>query len=141
MKKQKNLKIVFIIGKYFSDDFNEIEANIRLAEEYAIKLWNLGFGVFTPHLNTHHFEVKTKVAEEIYQVFDKIVIKRLCDCGFVLPNWRKSEGSKKEVNLFQKIGKPIFEDFESICNWRDGKGEYYVIKRGNRCLGNKRGKE
>lgn len=115
------LKTVFLIGKYFSKDFNEIEENIQLAEKYAIKLWNLGFGVFTPHLNTRHFEVKTRVPEEVYQAFDRMVIERLCHCGFVLPNWTSSKGAKKEVKLFNRLGKPVFKDFESICNWRDGK--------------------
>ena len=93
--KKPPLKIVFLIGKYFSEDFNEIEAHIRLAEKYAIKLWNLGFGVFTPHLNTCHFEVKTRVSEEVYQKFDSIALERLADCAFVLPNWKKVREGKK----------------------------------------------
>lgn len=129
MKKTKKIKIVFIIGKYFSKDYNEIEENIRLAEKYAIKLWGLGFGVFTPHLNTCHFEVKTKVPEEIYQAFDLIVAERLCDCAFAIPeNWRDSTGGKNEIKRFQELGKPVFEDLESICNWRDGKETYHAIK-------------
>ncbi len=127
MKKQKKIKTVFIIGKYFSEDYNEIEEHIRLAEKYAIELWNLGFGVFTPHLNTCHFEVKTKVPEEIYQAFDLMVAERLCDCAFVLPNWRDSKGGRNEVKFFQKLGKPVFEDIESICKWRANKKKYHTV--------------
>lgn len=128
--KEEDFKIVIvmIVGPYYSEDYNEITENIHLAEKYAIKLWNLGFAVFTPHLNTAHFEVKTKVPEEFYQAFDREVIRNLAHCGFVLPGWQKSKGSRREVKLFQKLGKPVFEDEESICNWRDGKEEYHVIK-------------
>jgi len=133
MKKTKNekspLKIVMLVGKYWSEDYNEIEAHIKLAEEYAIKLWGLGFGVFTPHLNTRHFEIKTKVPESIYQEFDRAVLKRLADCIFVLPNWKNSRGGKKEVKTALKQKIPVFFDFESICNWRDGKKPVHTIKK------------
>ena len=129
MKRQKKMKIVFIIGKYFSKDgdYDEIEKNIRLAEEYAIELWNLGFGVFTPHLNTCHFEMKTEVPEKIYQVFDLMVAERLCDCAFAIPNWRDSNEGKREIKFFQKLGKPVFEDIKSIRNWRAGKKTYRTV--------------
>lgn len=66
-----------IVGKYYTTkkdgkpDYQKIEKHIRLAKKYAVKLWNEGFAIFTPHLNTRHFEIKTKVPEVIYQVFDQ----------------------------------------------------------------------
>lgn len=126
-ENRKKVKIVMLVGKYYSKDFNEIEAHIRLAEQYAIKLWNLGFGVFTPHLNTCHFEVKTRVPEKRYQQFDAMALERLADCLFALPNWRQSRGGKQEVAKAIKLGIPVFEDFQSICNWRDGKKPIYFV--------------
>ncbi|MFC2069451.1 DUF4406 domain-containing protein [Chloroflexota bacterium] len=99
--------VVFIAGAYSGRDFNEIDENIRLAESYSIKLWNLGYKVFCPHLNTSHFEAKAKVGENVYKEFDMRMLSS-CDAVFALPNWQNSKGAKAEIEEANRLGKPVF---------------------------------
>jgi len=122
--KNKKLLIGMIVGRYFASrpdgtpDENKIEEHIRLAEKYAIMLWNEGFGAFTPHLNTAHFEIKTHISETVYQEFDRRILKGV-DFIFVLPNWRKSRGGAlKEVKLAQQLNIPIFDSLDELKKWR-----------------------
>jgi hypothetical protein len=120
---KKDLLVGMIIGKYYVEkngkpNYNAIEKNILLAEEYAIKLWNEGFGVITPHLNTRHFEVKTKVPEDVFKKFDSKLMP-LAKFVFVLPNWKKSEGTKREIKNATSLKIPIFYDLEKLKKWRE----------------------
>jgi hypothetical protein len=111
--KQDEVETVFIAGAYMGSDFNEIETNIRLAESYSIELWNRGYKVFCPHLNTCHFEVKAKAHEEAYREFDMIMLES-CDAILALPNWETSVGAKEEIDKAKKLGKPVFYSLDEL---------------------------
>lgn len=138
------IKIAFVAGKYFvgerrgktaeGKDFwvpdrNAIHENILAANRSAITLWQEGLGAFTPHNNTNHFELKTRIDEPTYQEFDRLLLERFVDGVVVLPSWVNSSGAPKEVALAQRLGKPVMNDYDlvSIRNWRDGKGRVNVI--------------
>ena len=109
---------------------NAIHQNIIEANNIAVKLWQMQVCAFTPHNNTHHFELKTHVSEEVYQEFDRMLLEKLVDGLVVLPSWVNSSGGKKEVAFAQDLGKPIIDsyDLNSIKNWRDADGPINVIK-------------
>ena len=111
--QQQEVETVFIAGAYMGNDFNDIEKNIRLAESYSIELWNRGYRVFCPHLNTCHFEVKAKAHENAYKEFD-ITMLQSCDAVFALPNWRTSSGAKAEIDKAKKLGKPVFYSLDEL---------------------------
>ncbi|MBI4458185.1 hypothetical protein HY633_04440 [Candidatus Uhrbacteria bacterium] len=114
------MKVVAVIGKYFGT-YPEIDKHIFLARQLARMVWDMGgFGVFTPHLNTAHFEALTKVNEPTYQEFDRLVLERLVDGAIVLPNWRASSGSRKEIAYMNLLNKPVFDDLATMVMWRDG---------------------
>ena len=48
--------LLYICGPYTGMDSEETNNNISVAREYAIAAWRKGWAVFTPHLNTAHFE-------------------------------------------------------------------------------------
>jgi len=136
--KIQPVKIAFVIGKYFVGerkndllipDRNAIHNNILVANRIAVMLFQEGIAAFTPHNNTHHFELKTRIDESKYQAFDQFVLERLVDGIVVADNWVNSTGGKKEVAKAQAIGKPIINsyDIDSIRNWRDGKGNVNLI--------------
>jgi len=125
----ENIKTVMVVGKYFGS-YDEIEYHIFLARQLARMIWCLpdgGIGVFTPHLNTAHFEALTDVGEPTYQAFDRAMIERTGEAGVLVPNWRNSSGSLKEIRLFNELGRPVFEDLESLVAWRDGRGR--IVQR------------
>ena len=111
--KQHEVETVFIAGAYRGSDFNEVETNIRLAESYSIELWNRGYKVFCPHLNTRHFEVKAKAHEEAYKEFDMTMLQS-CDAVLALPNWQTSLGAKQEIDKANESGKPVFYSLDEL---------------------------
>ncbi len=108
---------VFIAGPYLGSDFNETEKNIRLAEQYSIELWNRGYKVFCPHLNTSHFEVKAKADEQAYKEFDLRMLQ-CCDAVFALPKWEDSEGAKAEIEEAKRLEMPVFHSLDALPGTR-----------------------
>lgn len=132
------IKIAFVIGKYFIGeskngflipDRNAIHNNILVANRISVMLWREKIAAFTPHNNTHHFELKTRVGEPEYQAFDQLLLERLIDGAVVADNWVNSSGGKKEVAKLQALGRPVINDYDiqSIRNWRDAKGTVNLI--------------
>lgn len=113
LRGQPRVEILFIAGSYWSSDSNEIEQNVRLAERHSIELWNRGYKVFCPHLNTKHFELKAKVDEKAYRDFD-IQMLQSCDAVFALPNWQDSAGAKAEIEEAKRLGKPVFYSLDEL---------------------------
>lgn len=87
------MEVAYISGKYRGKTIAEIEENIALARRAAKKLWKDGYAVICPHMNTAFLD--GVVADDRFLEADIEILKR-CDVVFMLPNWRQSEGAKKE---------------------------------------------
>lgn len=72
-----------------------VESNIRQAEHVAQQLWQMGYSVICPHLNTKHFDGLPGVQSDDFIVGDLVMVER-CDLVVLLPGWEASEGAKKE---------------------------------------------
>lgn len=128
--------IAFVVGRYFAmtpdkkPDYNGISRNIEEAAKWTNLLWQAGFLVFTPHLNTHHFESMTRIDpdplenEEYYRAFDRKLLMKGIDFIFATPNWRQSTGGRLEVQLACHLGIPVFESIPEAEAWADG-GDLY----------------
>lgn len=117
----KPIKVVYVAGPYRAKSgahdasvYNEIEENIRRAEAAAIRLWDAGFGVLCPHLNTAHFEVKCpSVGTEAYLETDLQLLES-CDILYLLPGWHKSSGSIGEEHRMKELERPIYTNIEHL---------------------------
>ena len=107
------MKTVYVARPYGAPDFMGIDRNIRAAEAAAIRLWDAGFGVFCPHLNTLHFEVKSSASEEQYKLFD-IRMLRACEILYLLPTWRTSSGARDECGIAIAAGLRIYADIDLL---------------------------
>lgn len=85
------MKLIYLAGKYSGD----VDANIAEARRWAVKLWEAGYAVICPHLNTAHMEIDCKAQYEDYLRGDFMMIER-CDAIFLLPNWQDSSGATRE---------------------------------------------
>lgn len=110
--------IVYVAGPYRGPDFLTIEENIRRAEKAAIELWDEGFGVFCPHLNTDHFEVKSTALTENYLEADLHFLKT-CDAVLLIEGWESSAGAVGEVAVARTSGIPFFFSITALKAWRD----------------------
>jgi hypothetical protein len=105
-----DMQIVFICGPYRAKTLNGIVENIRIAEKYAKKYWELGYCVICPHKNTSLLDgflpddIWLKGAQKLLSVSDIVV---------VLPGWLNSSGSVLEHKLARRLNKKII--FEGDC--------------------------
>ena len=102
------MKLVFISGAYRNGGYAGVETNIQHARKEAVKLWQMGYAVICPHLNTAHFD--GLCPDDIWLKGDLEILKR-CDVIYMLNNWHNSQGAKAELELAQQKGlEVIYED-------------------------------
>ena len=107
--------LVFISGKLtngYTATKKQMEANLRMAEYIAKTLWEEGFLVFCPHLNTN-FEDNLKIDYEQYMKFD-LKILGICDVIYAIPGWTDSKGSLREIDEAKKLNIPIAFSLEDL---------------------------
>ena len=112
------MKIVYIAGPYRSNGRTNVDINIQFARRAAITLAREGgIGFYSPHLNSAHFE--DYVYEDSFEPMSidefflahGIHMLSFCDALVLIPGWRQSEGTLKEVEWWKcnKPNCPIFE--------------------------------
>jgi len=100
-------KLIYVAGKYRADTKEGVEANIRHAERAAKRLWQEGWAVICPHLNTAHFDGD----EDVFLEGGLEILSR-CDAIYMLNGWQDSEGATKEFDLADELGLNIY--FEEL---------------------------
>ena len=110
-------KLIYVSGKYTDDTKEKISRNIAIARKYAIALWEMGYGVICPHLNTAHLEEDCKIGYEDYIRADLEMVRR-SDALFMIPdNWIDSKGAKRELDEAKRHNKRLFFSLEEIAEW------------------------
>ena len=87
------MKIIYVSGRYRSRTWLGKVWNIYKARRAAQRLWEGGWVVICPHMNTALF----KEDGIPYIAGDCEIIKRCCDAIYMLKNWEKSEGAQIEM--------------------------------------------
>lgn len=99
------MKVIYVCGAYRNQTEWGLVENIRHAEREAIKLWQQGYAVICPHLNTAHFG--GLCPDDTWLKGDLEILKR-CDAIYLLKGYQKSEGSIKELEIARSVGLEIF---------------------------------
>lgn len=100
---------LYISGRYTGSSSAERDLNIERAAWTAARLWDMGFAVLCPHMNTARFEERCKVAK--YDDFlraDLELLSRL-DAVVMLPGWEESKGACAERERAIEYGLPVYE--------------------------------
>lgn len=105
------MKVAVISGPYRADTINQTVENIRFAEKYAKKYWELGYSVICPHKNTALFD--GVLPDYVWLEGAKELIKR-ADVLVCIPGWQDSIGSMGEHDFASWIGKKIIYDEEIL---------------------------
>jgi len=95
------MELIFLSGKYRGD----VEANISHAERVAKVLWQQGYAVICPHLNTARFD---SICPDDVWLTGYLEMLSRCDSIFMLTEWENSEGAKAELELAQKLGMKVY---------------------------------
>jgi len=99
------MRISYVAGKYRSDTERGLIRNIRMAEAVAIDLWKMGYMAFCPHLNTAHFG--GLLPDEVW-LRGGLAMLKLCALVVMVPNWKDSEGARKERAVALARNIPVY---------------------------------
>jgi len=108
------VKVAYIAGAYRASTLTEEMENIVKARKAAILFWRKGYAVICPHMNTAMFDAE--IATDIILEGDLAMLSR-CDVVVALPNWKSSEGARREIaKAFSLHLKVIFLSEEELEN-------------------------
>ena len=98
--------LVYLAGKYSVGNRDE---NIEAASRVAAQLWDMGYAVLCPHMNSARLDDACRVAD--YEDFLAGGLRMLsgCDILFLMPGWRDSPGSLVERLMARAHDIPIVE--------------------------------
>lgn len=111
------MKVIYIAGPFRADTHWGIVMNVREAEHHALHVWRLGGMAFCPHLNTANFQGSLK--DQVWLRGDLEMLRR-CDAVWLLPDWKKSKGSRNEKKLAESLGIPCFENGREVKAFIEG---------------------
>jgi hypothetical protein len=107
------MKHIYILGP-LSDggalDQSDQEANVNRAISAMHAIMDMGYVPFCPHLSYYADLWHTRPWSE-WMRWCLAWIER-CDAGFCLPG--KSAGVEREMALFARLGRPVFESLEEL---------------------------
>lgn len=110
--EKKNIKI-YVAGK-LSDHAIDYLKNCGIMIEYARKIRNEGFSVYVPCLDL--LEVLVNPLEfDHKKLFDNsLEWLKVSDALFVIPGYKTSNGTKKEIQTAEILKIPIFYNLEEL---------------------------
>lgn len=88
---------------------DEISLNIHMARQASIYLWQNGYYVFCPHLNSSHFELDCSASDlDFRQFVQKLIKMDLFSIYVCCGDYRHSYGTKQEIRLIHLMQRPLF---------------------------------
>jgi len=90
------MKLIFVSGKYQGKTINETFENIIKARAAAYKLWQQGYAVICPHMNSAFMDGESMGATcQMFYDGDIEILGR-CDAIYMLKDWKESTGARAE---------------------------------------------
>jgi hypothetical protein len=105
---------IYVAGPYSADAFSEREANVNVAVDTAIALFQMGHFPYVPHL-THFVDIRSHEIGAIlhwedYLRWDEAWLE-VCDALIYLA---PSPGADKEFQRARSLGKQVFRSMAEV---------------------------
>jgi len=100
------MKVAYVAGPYRAETEYELVSNIRVAEKAAVALWQMGYAVICPHMNSAHMG---GVCQDKVFLRGDLEILRRCDLIVLVDGWESSAGARDEYIQADLISMPKFE--------------------------------
>lgn len=113
-KNPRTDRFVYVAGKFRGKNPWEVESNIRYAEDYSMRLWELGVPNICPHTIGRHLE---GVVPDSFVLPVMVSLMLKCDAVLVLPGWEESSGTRGEMKEAHEHGMPIFTSVQHAVNF------------------------
>ena len=108
------MPVIYIAGPYRASTAWRVLANVRAAQEVALRVWKAGAVALCPHSNTGLFDGECE--DEVWLEGDQELLRR-CDAVLMMDRWRESKGSVAEYKLAVEVGLPVFEMIQPLKAW------------------------
>ena len=99
--------IIYVAGRYRARTIFGVIWNIYKARRAAIRLWQEGYTVICPHMNTALFPEKNCFGEGIPYIAGDLKILHHCHAVYMLKGWRRSTGAQAEFRTAINLGLEI----------------------------------
>lgn len=89
--------LIYTAGPYSQTaGVGTVEENIQKATDIAAELWNMGYTVLCPHMNSAGLEKLTTLSNKDFVDRDLEMVER-CDAIVMIPGWESSLGAVREL--------------------------------------------
>jgi len=117
-----DIPLVYTAGPYHSDDPDKrirkasVIANIRLAEDAGYEIYKMGAVPVIPHKMFSMWDYKYEIDDATILDYTSAILER-CDAILMLPGWKQSCGSGKEMEFAKKNGIAVFFSLVKLDEW------------------------
>lgn len=108
------MKLVYVAGPFRGKNAWEVKCNVHNAEKLALEIWGMGAAALCPHANTANFD--GTLTDQLYLDGTMEMLKR-CDAMVVVPDWKLSSGTGKEINEAYDLKIPVFFTIDAFKIW------------------------
>lgn len=105
--------LVYVSGPITAPEQVDRWDNIMRARLVSIYLWELGFTVICPHLNTMFFDGADGMEHQDWLEGDFRIIEG-CDAVFLIYNWNTSKGATMEKAFAEEENIPVFTSYGEL---------------------------
>lgn len=109
---------VYVAGAMSSDNILGVLGNISEGVKYGALLLKEGFAPFVPHLDVAFRLQQGKdynIPMEYYYNYTMEWL-RVSQYVLVVPDWEESVGTRKEIEMAEKLGIPVYYNLEDLLN-------------------------
>jgi hypothetical protein len=119
------MRKVYVAGAYSADNVIDVLRNIGRGEEYAAKVFSMGFAPFTPWHDKSFVIANWRDNFNVDQFYRySIEWLRCSDLLFVVPNadgmtnWKDSHGTLAEIDEAKKLKIPIVYSLKELAAFK-----------------------
>ena len=100
-------KIIYVAGAYRAKTEEQKRENVWHATRVSVRLWELGWIVFSPINNSAYFDVYSSLPDEVW-LKGSLKFLEFCQAIFMLSNWLESTGAKRELERAVEMGLSVY---------------------------------
>jgi hypothetical protein len=112
------LYTIYVAGAY-SGYIMDVAANIRRGRRVCIDLVLSGYNPYCPWNDWEWAVVRDIPVEDFQRVGIAHLLKS--DAVLLVQGWEDSKGTKREIEIAQEMGIPIFKTLNELHTWREAK--------------------
>lgn len=108
------MKVVYVAGPYRAPTAWGRQQNIHRAMEVAAEVWKLNAVALCPHANSSNLD---GIVPDQSFLDGTLELLRRSDAMILVDGWHDSAGTKGEIDLCERVGKPIFTSTAQLRKW------------------------